>query len=107
MLKIGQGGGNFREGPGTVYGIVAMLGAGEVVTVTKRSVGPDGRVWYQATTKDGKVGWVSESIGKASLAAQAAPTLEKPVATPKPVVATPEPQSPKSGETGGQYSITR
>jgi len=67
---------NVRQGPGTAYEILAVVNAGDSLTVTGRDATAS---WYQVRLADGRQGWVSGALvtlvgGAAGLPEVTAPT---------------------------------
>ncbi len=97
---------SLREGPGTNYGIVTFLEAGDVVTVI--AINREEGNWYNVQTEDGLFGWLSISVSEAvdgtETAVTAVPTAATipaspiPTSTPTPTpTLTPSPPPPSNG----------
>jgi uncharacterized protein YgiM (DUF1202 family) len=48
---------NLRSAPGTIYSVIGVLSAGEIVTLTGKQRG----AWWEVTTAGGVAGWVNST----------------------------------------------
>lgn len=82
---------NLRFGPGKVYPVVKVLGAGEGLAVLGRL---RGNGWYKARTGDGVEGWAYSGALTVSINPESVPLVDAPPLAPAPPAAptsTPQP----------------
>lgn len=72
---------SLRRGPGTRYGVSSYLLRDETVVILAQSGGAD--KWYVVETADGRVGWISASVGE-PLRSSDLESIENAVTVPAP-----------------------
>jgi serine/threonine protein kinase len=97
---------SLRRGPGSRFDVGSYLLQGERVVIIGKTNGID--IWYVVKTADGRVGWISASVGESAGLTDLDSVMEAATIPPPPPTYTPTPTNtpvptgtPTSPSTGG------